>query len=308
MVAAMPWPHAGDLSQPNRLRGITFMLAALLLLAIMNALVRHVSQGLHALEIVFFRQLFGVVVLLPWLVRQGLDVFRTRRPGLHAVRGVVHAISMTSFFYAVSIAPLTDVTALFFAAPIFGTLLAAWALKERTGPRRWAAILVGFAGALIVLRPGFGTINPGLLYSLLSAFLWAVTVMIIRTLSREDSSVTITAYMALWLTPITFVPALFVWQWPGGAQWLWLIAIGLIANVGHLLMNQAIKDAAPGVVMPLEFFRLIFITVIAYVAFAEIPSVFAWIGGTMIFGSGVYIAYRERVLARAQRPEVPAPP
>jgi drug/metabolite transporter (DMT)-like permease len=292
----MAFPSLGDLSKPNRLRGIACVLVATFLLTVMNAMVRHVSSNLHAFEIVFFRNLFGLIVILPWFVRYGFAILRTRRLNLHLWRGVLQSGSMLTFFYALTITPLTDVTALFFVAPIFGAIFAIIFLKEHVGVRRWVAILFGFAGTFVVLRPGGGTIDLGAWLTIASALLWALTAMVIKVVGREDSSVTITAHMTVFLIPFTLVPALFVWTWPTADQFAWLIAIGVIATIGHLLMAQAFKDADTQVVLPLDFFRLIWMTGIAYLWFAEVPSPFTWIGGAMIGISATYITYRERAL------------
>jgi drug/metabolite transporter (DMT)-like permease len=289
----------GDFATPHRLRGMVCVLVATFLLTVMNAMVRHVSADMHAFEITFFRNLFGLLVVVPWFLRYGFVVLRTRRPGLHALRGVLQATSMLSFFYALTVTPLVDVVALFFACPIFGAILAMIVLGERVGVRRWAAILLGFAGTFVVLRPGAGTVDVGAWLTVFSAFMWACTAMVIKVVSREDSSLTITTYMTLFLIPLTLAPALWVWTWPTLEQMLWLIAIGVIATIGHWLMAQAFKDADTHVVLPFDFLRLIWMTAIAYVWFAEVPSVFTWIGGAMIGASAAYIAYREHVLHKS---------
>jgi drug/metabolite transporter (DMT)-like permease len=304
----MVFPSFGDLAKPHRLRGIVCVLVATFLLTVMNAMVRHVSEGLHVFEIVFFRNLFGLIVILPWFVRYGFAILRTRRHDLHLLRGVLQSGSMLTFFYALTVTPLTDVTALFFVTPIFGAIFAVIFLKEQVGARRWAAILFGFAGTSVVLKPGSGPIDLGAWLTIASALLWALTAMVIKVVGREDSSVTITAYMTLLLIPFTLVPALFVWTWPTAGQFAWLVAIGVIATVGHLLMAQAFKDADTHVVLPLDFFRLVWMTGIAYVWFAEVPSPYTWVGGVMIGISATYITHRERVLHRRATQALSLPP
>ena len=286
---------AASADDAARLRGIALMVLATICFASMQGSIRHLTMdgALHPLEVVFFRNLFGLLVVAPWIIRYGWTPLRTRNFRLHAFRGVLNLASMTCFFTALSMAPLVDVAALTFSSPIFATVFAVFIFGELVGARRWAAIAVGFAGTLVVLRPGIESVGTGPLLALSSAIIWAAALMIIKTLLRTESSVTITIYMIVLLAPMSLVPALFVWQWPSGPQFIWLIAIGTIGTAGHLLLNEALKLAETNVIMPIDFVRLIWVSIIGYVAFAEVPDLFTWIGGAMIFFSAVYIAYRE---------------
>ncbi|MFQ5766098.1 MAG: DMT family transporter, partial [Rhodospirillales bacterium] len=222
----------------GNLRGILWMLVFTLCMSSMHGAIRHVSAGLHPFEIAFFRILFGVIVVLPWFVRQGFGPLRTERFGMMALRGLLNAVAMLAFFFALAITPLADVTALMFTAPIFATVLAMVVFGETVGPRRWAAIGAGFAGTLVVLRPGFHEIGLGPMLVVFSSVAWGVCMIIIKSLGRTDSSVTITAYMSLVMTPLVLVPALLVWQWPTGEQVLWLVGIGMLGGAGQLAMAE----------------------------------------------------------------------
>jgi drug/metabolite transporter (DMT)-like permease len=291
----------------NPSRGVGLMLGSTLLFAAMHASIRHLSGDLHPFEIAFFRNLFGLLPLLPWILRWGLALLRTDRLSLHLVRTAFNLMAMLSFFYALSITPLSEVTALGFSAPIFTTVLAVLVLGEVVGIRRWGAIALGFLGTLIILRPGFHEIGAGQLLTLFSSLAWACALMTIKTLSRTESSITITAYMGLLMVPASLVPAAFVWQWPAGAQWGWLLAIGLLGGAGQLCMTEALKQADTSVVMPIDFCKLIWVAVIAYLAFGEVPGLYTWLGGAVIFSSTLYIAYREQIRVRAAAPPLRTP-
>jgi len=291
----------------NPLHGVGLMLGSTLLFAAMHASIRHLSADLHPFEMAFFRNVFGLLFVVPWIVRYGLVLLRTERIGLHLVRTAFNLMAMLSFFYALSITPLSEVTALGFTAPIFTTVLAVLVLREVVGPRRWAAIAIGFVGTLIILRPGFHEVGAGQLLTLFSSLAWACALMAIKTLSRTESSVTIIAYMGLLMIPASLVPAVFVWQWPVGAQWWWLVAIGLLGGAGQLCMTEALKQADTSVVMPIDFCKLIWVAVIAYLAFGEIPGLYTWLGGAVIFSSTMYIAYREQSRARPVRTPLQTP-
>lgn len=292
---------AADRRSPRVLRGILLMLFSTFLFAGMHATIRTVSAELHAFEIAFFRNLFGFLIVVPWLVRYGVGPLRTRRPGLHLLRVAFNIVAMLSFFMALTIAPLAEVTALNFTAPIFATLLAIPIFKETVRLRRWTAILIGFAGVLLILRPGFGAISTGQILALLAAMAWSCALLVIKRLGETDSSITIIAWMALLMIPASFVPALFVWQTPSLGALGWLVLIGLLGNGGQLAMTESLKMADTSIVMPIDFFKLIWVAALGYVLFAEVPDLFVWIGAAVIFASTAYIAYREQQLARRER-------
>jgi drug/metabolite transporter (DMT)-like permease len=276
------------------MRGIALIVLSTFGFAGMHTLIRYVSAELHPFEIAFFRNFFGMVVFTPWLVRHGFDILRTRRIAMHGLRASLNIIAMLAFFYALSIAPLARVTALAFTAPIFAALLAALVLREPFRFRRWAAMVVGFVGTLIILRPGFEEIDTGSILILFSSAVWGVTLLVIKFLARTESSLTITAYMNLLLGILSFGPALFVWRTPELVTFLWLLAIGILGTFAQLAMAQALKEADTGVVMPFDFLRLVWISILGYLLFAQVPDLFVWIGGGVVFASTVYLAYRER--------------
>jgi drug/metabolite transporter (DMT)-like permease len=276
------------------LRGIALMFVSTFFFAAMHGSIRYVSATIHPFEIALFRNVFALAVVLPWFWRYGIAPLRTQRFGLHALRALFNIMAMLSFFYALSITPLSEVTALGFTAPIFATLLAALILREVVRARRWTAIAVGFLGTLIILRPGFAAIGLGELLVLFSSLIWACALLVIKSLGRTDSSATIITYMALLMIPLSLVPALFVWRSPEPLEWAWLIGIGLLGGIGQFCMTEALRQADTAVVMPFDFFKLVWVTLIAWLAFAEDPDLYTWIGGAVIFASALYIAYRER--------------
>lgn len=300
-----PGPDAAAGGRPalggSALRGLGLMFVSTFFFAAMHASIRHVSESIHPFEIAFFRSVFALAVVAPWFWRQGFGLLYTRRPGLHALRAVFNVFAMLSFFYALSITPLSEVTALNFTAPIFASLLAALILGEAVRLRRWGAIVVGFAGTLVILRPGFAEVGLGEILVLFSSLVWAFALLVIKTLSRTDSSATIIAYMALLMMPLTLVPAAFVWQWPDAVQLFWLVLVGLLGGAGQLLMTEALRSADTAVVMPIDFCKLPWVAVIAYLAFSEVPDLYTWLGGAIIFASSFYIAYRERQVTRPPR-------
>ena len=223
----------------------------------MHVLVRYVSSELHPIQISFFRNAFGLLVFAPWLMKYGLGVMSTKRLGLHCVRAVLNVAAMFAYFTALSITPLARVTALGFTAPIFAALLSVVLLGERFRFRRWAALIIGFAGTLVILRPGVQAIDLGSMLVLISAVLWGVTMIVIKVLARTETSMTITGYMNLFLTILSFGPALYFWQMPRAETWIWLLLIGVTGTLAQVALAQALKEAEAGVVMPFDFLKLV---------------------------------------------------
>jgi drug/metabolite transporter (DMT)-like permease len=281
--------------QTPALRGIVLMCISTVAFSIMHGLVRFVSEVLPPFQIAFFRNIFGLVFLLPLLMRSRFAILRTKKIGLHALRGVINIAAMLMFFTALSISPIAKVTALSFTAPIFMGILAVLVLGERFRIYRWLAILCGFVGMLIILRPGIVAIDTGALLATFAAALWAVAMVLIKIMSRTESSLTIVAYMGIFLGIFSFIPALWVWQ-PFGLLTLgWLILIGLFGTAAQMSLSQALKETDPTALMPFDFLKLIWTTLIGAWFFAEIPDIYTWIGAAVIFSSGLFIAFRERL-------------
>ncbi len=275
------------------------LLGATIGFASMHAVIRIASSEQHPFEIAFFRNLFGLVVLSPFLLRHGFGALRTRRLPLHAARGAVHVSAMLMFFTAVPITPLGTVAALSFTAPLFVTVGAVLVLGEVVRIRRIAALAAGFAGALVIIRPGVAALDPGSLLVLGSSAVWAGAMILIKLLSRTESSLTMTAYMAVFLTPLSSIAAAFVWRWPSPEELGWFALMGSLGTVAHLCLAQAFREADAAAVLPVDFLRLIWASVFGYLLFGEVPVLFVWIGGTIIFASTLYLAYREARVARA---------
>ena len=201
---------------------------------------------------------------------------------------------MIMFFTGIATTPLATANALGFAAPLFAAALATLFLGESFRWRRWGAMFFGFAGTLVILRPGFVSLEFGPLMILSSSFLWGVMLVVIKSIGRSDPSPTIVVYMLLFMTPLSLVPALFVWIWPTPEQIVMLFIMGMFGTAGQFALAQALRLADTAVVLPIDFFRLVWASLFGYFLFAEVPDIFTWIGGIMIFTGATYLALRER--------------
>lgn len=282
--------------QAGNFRGIFWMLGATLVFVFMHASIRHIARDVNPLEIAFFRNVLGFVFLAPVFLRYGLTPLRTTRFRLHFWRAVINLINMVTFYIGLRLTPLAEATALNFTAPLFATLLATVFLGEKVRLRRTLALAIGFTGAIVIVRPGFAALNPGALFVIFSATLWGGIMVTIKIMSRTDSSLTITLWVLILMTIMSFPPALFVWQWLTAVQLGWLAFIAVTGTIGQLMLAQALKEAEATSILPIDFFRLIWAAVTGYLAFGEVPDLFTWIGGIMIFASATYIAFREKKL------------
>ncbi|MBM3581496.1 MAG: DMT family transporter [Alphaproteobacteria bacterium] len=283
-------------------RGFSLMVVSGIAAIVTNAGIHHVATELHPFVVTFFRNLIGVVFLFPLLVRTGIAGLKPNRPGLQLTRGLLQAVSAFLFVAGLALAPLAKVTALNFTAPLFASVLAVAFLGETVRLRRTVALTIGFSGTLVVLRPWEIAFDPGSTYILLSAFLWAIGMIVVKILMRSESSLTTTILTSVISTPFVFIGALLFWQTPTPEQLLWLAGIGFAYAVSSLAFAEALKQAELTALMPLDFLKLIWAAILGFVIFAEVPETAIWIGGALIFTAATYIAYRERAARTAAPP------
>ncbi len=291
---------------PAAFQAAIMMVIGCFFLAGLGGLIKYLSDsGMHVFEIVFLRNLAGLIVIFPLLLRNGFGSMRSKRPGLFFIRGIFGFISMICWFAAITTIPLAEAVALNFTSPIFGTLLAIFVLREVVRLRRWVAIIVGFLGAMIILRPG--TIDPstGTYLALIAAATMACSITCVKMLSRTESTPSMVAWAQIIILPMSLVPALFVWQMPTWEDIIVVAGMGVCATVGHLFFTRAYAIADATYVMPFDFSRLIFSAIIGFLFFAQEPDVFVWVGAAVIFASSVYIAMREAKSGQAVVEKVP---
>ena len=286
-------------AESQTIMAAAFMVLSAALFASMHGTVRLVSHDLHPFVIAFFRNLFGFLTLLPLLMQGGAKLFMTRRFGMHLSRAGINAISMLTWFTALSMVPLADATALNLTGPLFVTIGAMVAFGERVRIWRWTALALGALGAMMVIRPGFEAVNIGALLAVFSTALAAVSKLMSKSLTRTEDPTTIAAYVQFLMTPITLVVALFVWQWPTAEQFIGLVVIGVLGSLGHLFTAKAYAIAEISFAEPLVFTRMIFATIFGYVAFAEFPDLWTWAGAITICAAATLIAWRERKVRHA---------
>ncbi len=289
-------------------RGIVLMLTAVFVFSVQDAVVKWLTADYPVMQVMFFRGVFGMIpcAVIVWRAG-GWAKTRTRRLGAHLWRGGTILAALITFYLAISRMPLADVVAIAFSAPLFMTALSVPLLGERVGARRWAAVLVGFVGIVIIVRPGAGVLGPAALLALASSVLFAVGMTVTRRLSRSESSATILLYFTLLNIVVgsAFMP--FQWVTPPAADALLLASVGLTGSIGAYLMFEAFRLTPVAVVAPFEFSALIWATLFGYLVWHEVPGPAVLWGAAVVVASNLYIVHREaRRKVAAPPPRLPA--
>jgi len=277
------------------------MLASCLSAGVMVNLIRYVSTDVNTYQIVFFRNFFALLLFLPWLFFGGIKKIKTNRMNIYFLRGAVGICAMTLWFHSLSIIPLTVSTALSFTVPLFVAVMSAFFFGEKYGPHRIAALIVGFIGTLIILRPGTEDFNMNSLFVLGATIFWAISSIIIKSASSTDSPGVISFYAVLFMTPFSVPLAYLHWEEISMVSIYWLLALAFISNIFQVCLSIAISSTDFRVILPFDFTRLIFVAIIAYFAFDEIIDMWTSIGALVIMASAVYASYRESLKQKNKR-------
>jgi len=283
---------------PAVLRGVLWAALSGLLFTVLNALMRKLVVGpdhLHPLVVGFWRYSFGALAVTPVLLRVGRAAFRATRPLNHAVRSFIHASAFAIWFIALPLIPIAETTALSFTAPLFITIGAALFLGEKVGIRRVTAVIIGFVGTLIIIRPGFAELSLGSILMLSTAPLFAASNLMAKAIASRDPITAIVGWQSIAISSCLFVPALFFWQWPSLEQFFWLVLGGAMGTSAHLCLSQSYKVADITALQPIGFLQLVWATMLGFLMFGDHPDLWTWIGAAVIFISNTYISHREVV-------------
>lgn len=280
------------------MRGIALIVAASALFSAMDAMVKWLTADYSIVQIIFFRSAFAFIPLAPWLLREGFGVLRTTRPMGHLARSLIGLCAIFLFFHAFALLPLAEVTAVAFAAPLLMTALSVPLLGETVGLRRWAAILVGFAGVLIILRPGAdggGMGGTGFLVALGATAMYALAMVALRSLGTTERSVTTVFYFTL--TATLAAAALLPWQWttPSAFDALLFVGTGLLGGTAQLAMTQAVRLAPISLIAPFDYTHLLFAASWGFVLWGDLPGANTLLGAAVVVAAGLYVLHRERL-------------
>ena len=286
---------------PSRLGlGVALTLASMLCFAAMDGISKHLAGALPIPQMLWVRYILFTALALVVLRPRGLrHVWRSGQPLLQGARAALLVIENGLFVLAFTMLPLADVHAIAAASPLIVIALSPPLLGERIGWRRWAAVAVGFAGVLVIVRPGFQQIGLPILIALGCALLWALYQVMVRLCAATDGSDTTWLWSAVVGLVLTSAVGPFVWVWPDRAGWMWLIAIAGLGSLAHLALIHALTIAEASALQPYGYTLLLWAAVIGYLAFGDAPDRWTLAGGAVIAASGLYAWHREQVRARA---------
>ena len=287
------------------MRAALLMLGSTMFFGLMVVAIRLASSSLHAFEIAFFRNFFGLVVALPLLLRHGTGFMRTTQFPRYLFRCLIGMCSMLAGFWAISHLPLAQAVSLSYSTPLFVTIAAAAMLGEQVRARRWTAVILGFIGVLIIVRPGTAEFSTNALVAVLAAVLSSIVAIQIKQLSYTEPADRIVLYTTLLWVPMSLFPALAVWEWPQGIAWLWVVAAGILGTSGHMLWTRALKLGEVSALTPISFMQLPLVVLFGWWLFDEPLDQWTLLGAGIIFGANAYIAHREAQLARRAESEAP---
>jgi len=290
-------------------QAIVLMAASVAVFAAMDAVVKDLGTRYPTMQVMFFRSLFAFVPIVFLILHGGsLKALKVNSITGHLLRSLVGIGAMFCFFHAYVRMPLADVVAISFAAPVFVVALSVPLLGEKVGPRRWAAVLVGFIGVVIMIRPGAGLLTSVALVPLIGTLFFALAMIVLRRLGRTETSASVAFTFTLACTVVSGLALPFVWVAPDFVDLLALIAVGLLGGVGQILMTAAFKHGDVAVIAPFEYTAMIWATLLGFVFWSEVPGLNIWIGVAIVMASGLFILFREANLrlprGRARRLQV----
>ena len=277
---------------------LTLSLISTFSAAIMVSGIKILSNELNAFILVFYRCFFGLIIILPFLFLQKFKDLKTHNIKLQFLRCSINLYSMISWFIAIGTLQLEKAAAIGFTTPLFTTLLAIIFLGEAIKFHRITALIVGFIGILVIVRPGFIVMESGVLWLLSATISFSFVLIIVKKITEKDTSLTTAFYHMLFLTPPTFIISLFYWQNISFTQFMIFTIVAIFGFITQISSNQALKMSDASFVMPLQFTNLIWLSFIGYILFSEIPNIWTWSGGIIIFLAVIYIVFRETVVKK----------
>ncbi len=244
----------------------------------------------------FFRFFLGLVIILPYIIKKKDSVLKTTHLRQHFLRAILGLPAMLLYFSALVLLPIEKLTAISFVVPLIVTILAVFFLGEKIYIYRTLALILGFSGMLVIIRPGFVDISIGVYMVLFSALLWSINIIITKKISKNDSAITILAYQSIFMSLLSFFIVIFFWEMPSLKTFIFLILASMCGTVLHLTLNHAFKLVDVSMTQPYSFLNLVFASIIGYFVFDEIPDLYTWIGALIIFTGVLIISYREMKL------------
>ena len=283
---------------PNNKIAIFLIIISVFFGTLMLTFLKLAQEEVNVYVAGFFRFILGLTIISPYIVKTKFTVFKTSHFKKHFVRSVLNLPAMLLYFSTLVMLPIEKVTAISFVVPLIVTVLAVLFLGEKIYIYRTLALILGFSGMLIILRPGFIDISIGVYMALFSSFLWSVVIIITKKISKEDSSITILSYQSVFMSIFSFIIVLFFWETPSSKTFFYLFLAALSGTILHLALNHAYKLVDVSMTQPYSFLSLVFASIIGFFVFSEMPDLFTWLGASIIFLGVLIISYREMKLGK----------
>jgi len=286
---------------PPNIQGAAWLVSGGFIFTSSGVMIRLLSEQIESVQTAFFRAVLSVLMLMPLMLSGRVHPWASKRLAGHFWRTVAGTVSMVLGFYAVSMLPLADATAIAFSQPLFSVVVAAAMAGEKVRWRRWTATVVGFAGVLVMVQPGAGSLQLGALVALANAATVAFSILLVKRLSDSETPLMILTQFAIFSTLLLALPAIWVWRWPD--VWGWTLAVGIAssATIGQYFWVQAFKAGEMSAVAPFEYLRLPFAVFVGWLIWGEMPVIWTYVGAAIVIASALYIAQREATLAKERR-------
>lgn len=283
-----------NLASSNPFIGIILIVTSVALLPVMDSLVKILMRDLDLVQIIWVRAVVQTSIIVPVALHiHGTNALTVFRSPVHYIRAALLLAAMFCFFSAIRIMPIVDAVAIGFNYPLMIAALAPLVLGEQVGRRRWTAIIIGFAGALVMIRPGFREITPAILLALLSGVFFAAHLLLTRKLAGGTPASITLGFTSVFILASVSLFAPFYWQPPTTEHWIMLIMVGLLVTVCGYLMIRAYDYAQASLLAPFGYTELIFAALVSYLIFAETPDLGVFAGTLIVVASGIYISIRE---------------
>jgi drug/metabolite transporter (DMT)-like permease len=281
-----------------------WMAGWLTLMVVIAVAGREATRELSVFQIMLMRSVLGMVLLWPLVhAAGGLSAMRTQRLPQHAARNVVHYAAQYGWFVALTLIPLAQLVSIEFTMPIWSAVLAVFFLGERMNGRKWLAVVLGLVGVAVIVRPSAGTVDAGQLIALACAFGFAISVVLVKSLTRTESAVAIIFWMLVVQSAIGLVPALMVWQWPSAPIWGWVVVVAFCGTFSHYCFARAMQHADATVVVPMDFLRVPLTALVGWLVYAEALDLFTGLGvGLILAGNVLNLIRWPNKAERAKRP------
>ena len=277
----------------NNQFAIFLIIISIIFGTLMGTFIKLAQEELNVITTGFLRFLFGFLIITPYILKTKFEVFSTKNLKIHVLRSALNLPAMLLGFAALAMLPLEKMTAIHFIVPIIVTILAVIFLKEKIYLYRSIALVIGFLGMLIILRPGIIDISIGIYMALISSLIWSVVIILTKKVSKDDSAITILSHQYVYMSLFSFPLVIYFWDQPSLKTIIFILCAAMSGTILHIALNHAYKLVDVTMTQPYSFLGLVVSSIIGYFVFSDKPDFYTWLGASVIFCGVLLISYRE---------------